>query len=227
MQYKAKETSVMLKHANRKVGIDRPLFNGYVTPRLWVFEFTVNGIGYRVEGVNGADVFSKTSSILRTNNQAYTPYDIWLNLNIYWYENNTQKSLESVFLQDLLGIATNDPDAQSVIRLSERSHPPMQWGSVAWKWLGLLLANDTFHKETFIHACGLVSDMLDPAKSPVTGCRECYNEWRYNLAAIRNTPPNNVQQARDWLWRVHNAVNARIGKPTLTFEQASEQNLWN
>jgi hypothetical protein len=58
-------------------------------------------------------------------------------------------------------------------------------------------------------------------EDPVVGCSECSGHMRAWLSShpVSGDP-------RKWSHGFHNAVNARLGKPQLTFERASVIHAW-
>jgi len=57
----------------------------------------------------------------------------------------------------------------------------------------------------------------------IPGCSSCQRDFR---RILKNHPPRFDDWER-WTWEIHNAVNARLGKPEFTFEQACKIWGWN
>lgn len=50
--------------------------------------------------------------------------------------------------------------------------------------------------------------------SPCGVCRDHMKEY------ISQNPPESAKNAFYWTWQFHNAVNSKLGKPTLSYEDA-------
>jgi hypothetical protein len=71
-----------------------------------------------------------------------------------------------------------------------------------------------------------VLHLLDPARSPSTGCSLCHGHFLPVATQFFAELPPTLDAARRWLTAAHNAVNARLDKPELTYEQAKIANNW-
>lgn len=104
---------------------------------------------------------------------------------------------------------------------------PRQYGSRIWLWLNTFGMAVEFDKDYWLCTIDRVSRFLDPEISPKTGCVICSNEWDW-ICDLR--PPNlvcNAQDAAKWVWKAHNQVNRKLGKPIVSWESAVVNNFWD
>ena len=190
----------------------------------WVFLTSLNGVPLEVKGTSPQDVMSKTRAYFFSNNAPFDELKFWIEANIQWV-NKTNVKHHLVSAADLLAVASESGGAAP--EQGAPLHPPSEWGSIAWKFLGLVLARDRYDVMEFIAVMRLVTDMLNPSINPRLGCAECHIKASGMLNDLIHRPPVDIAAARIWLVKKHNVVNARLGKPELGMSEAAEANLWN
>ena len=88
------------------------------------------------------------------------------------------------------------------------------WGPAAWRFLHIAsFAMDTFNAERVVQALESFGHLLP--------CDECKTHYANYLN--KNPPGAQIQSKEDmqkYLVNVHNAVNDRLGKPILSFDNA-------
>jgi len=188
----------------------------------WLVHFVVNGVPVSVAGSTPADAIAKERLIVAQNGleEQWDEDEAWRQANLQWLD-STDPKYHRIEITDLL----KSPMAEEVVH-DGRDYPPKVWGSIAWNWLGLLLAKDRYDAPQFIKTFKELVDMLNPAICPTLGCDACHVEASKKLVELQRNPPKTISEARRFLWTFHNEVNARIEKPILTFEQAEKANLW-
>ena len=148
----------------------------------------------------------------------------WIEANIQWV-NATDPKHHIVSAADL--VATASENSGQPLPDSHAHHPPSEWGSIAWNFLGLVLARDRYDVMEFIAVMRLVVDMLNPSTNPRIGCAECHLKASGMLNDLIHKPPGSSADARIWLAKKHNIVNARLGKPELGMSEAAQANFWD
>lgn len=189
----------------------------------WIISFVVNGIPMSVAGTTAAEAIGKERKIIVDNRleEQWDEDEAWRQANLQWL-NATNPKYHRVDIAELLGTAKKEPEPEP----DDREYPPSHWGSIAWKWLGLVLAGNRYDAAKFITSFRQVVDLMNPAINPALGCRECHAEASKKLAQLQASPPKTIGDARRFLFEFHNEVNKRIDKEVITFEQAETINFW-
>lgn len=167
---------------------------------------------------------SKTRNYFFANKIEFDELNFWIEANIQWVSNTNVKN-HLVSVEDLL--ATASGKAGEAPAGDGPAHPPSEWGSVAWRFLGLVLAKDRYDPAEFISVMRLVVEMLNPSVNPRIGCKECHLKASGMLNDLIHHPPMAIADARIWLTKKHNVVNARLGKPELGMSEAAAANFWD
>lgn len=103
---------------------------------------------------------------------------------------------------------------------------PSRWGTQAWLWLNTFGVPGCFDRIEWESMIRRLERMLSPARSPSTGCSECFKEW---LQISKDSNPLSVidnKQAAKWVFEAHNRVNKKLGKPALSWETVAAVNGW-
>lgn len=190
----------------------------------WIFKTSLKGMPVIINGTSPVDAMAKTRDAFSKNSVPFDEFNFWLEANIQWTERTDIKHhLSSV--ADLMAIKAGR-GGQPVVH-PVANHPPGEWGSVAWRFLGLVLAKSTYDHTEFISVFRMITDMLNPVTNPRIGCAECHIEASGMLNdLVHNTIPN-LASARIWLVNKHNLVNERLGKPQLQMSEAASANFWD
>lgn len=204
--------------------LDNPMILGTRRPSGgWWAKFRINGVDQIFKGRFPAETFKLVQEGHKKNNITLRPQDIWLNLILQWMERLDLK----YFLVNRVDLTNMIQGQETGPRATQRQAVlPQVWGSIAWKWLGLLLAQDSYSSETFLSNLDQVLNLMSPSSNPSLGCLECFTEFSTELHRIRLNMPPDRDAARQWLWNFHNKVNRRIHKPVIPFERAARLNFW-
>lgn len=209
------------KRSGQSIGTREPLVmrkpNGG-----WLVNFTVNGVPMTVAGTTAADAISKERKVIADNRleDQWNEEEAWRQANLQWLD-NTHPKYHRIEITEI----SADFRVEAVT-WDGKTHPPSEWGSIAWKWLGLQLAADRYNPSRFIATFKEVVDLLNPSINPTLGCPECHAESSRALARLQSKPPKTAGDARMFLWSFHNSVSERIGKEPLSFEEAETANFW-
>lgn len=223
MTFRARSNTVRLK-TGRVIPLNGPLLAGNYRPHGgWTARFRIKGIDRMYQGRTAQEVARKVSSDHADNNVPLTGADVWLNLNLQWME-KTPLNRFMVEKGELTKAINDGTEPEKTLR---KTYAPEVWGSRAWNWLGLFLAQDNYSAGAFLQELEQVLLMLSPASNPVLGCIKCYTEFDSELSQIRMSPPMTQEDARRWLWSLHNKINSKLNKKQLTFEEAAKVNFWS
>lgn len=224
MNYTTKSTSVLCID-----GITRPLNGPLLRPGKspvggWGVTVDFRGQNVPLRGSRPVDIYNSAVLMHTANGEpAPDPHVIWFNLNILWVM-NTHPNFCFTTVTDLLAI--------SDINVGQKQDPnvkvagPALWGSRGWNFLAIWLAGDSYDWGVFLGLVETVLDMLNPATNPTIGCIDCYRNFSIEVGALRESPKHTREEARLWLFNVHNKANARLGKPVLSFDEAKRVNYW-
>lgn len=189
----------------------------------WSYHTSINGVPLIIQGVSPTDAMAKTREYFFTNNIPFDENKFWIEANLQWIE-KTDVRHHIASAADIL--AMRDGAGPGAPAATAAAHQPSEWGSVAWRFLGLVLAKDRYDAAEFISVMRMVVDMLNPSTNPRLGCEECHTKAAMMLNQLIHNPPADIAAARDWLYRSHNAVNARLDKPQIELSEAARSNFW-
>lgn len=223
MFFRAKSNTIQLK-TGQTVPLNGPLVSGMKRPATgWTVRFRLNGVDKVVHGNNPQAVGNRARETLKQADVTFTEADLWLNLNLQWMEKMEHRNFKVDHAKLAALVQT---EGVSEAPTQRKTFTPEQWGSIAWKWLGLYLAQDNYNPEDFLRQLETVLVMLSPSSNPTIGCIRCFSEWSAVMANTRHNMPKTLEEARKWLWQEHNKVSGRLGKRQLSFEEAQRANLW-
>jgi hypothetical protein len=190
----------------------------------WKFRTSLNGVPLEILGSSAQDTMAKTRQYFFDNRQPFDELKFWIEANIQWVgRTNVKHHLASE--ADLLATASEEFAGKPEPVAAD--HPPSEWGSVAWRFLGLVLAKDRYDHMEFIGVMRIVTDMLNPSTNPRLGCRDCHIKASGMLNELIHHPPLDLAAARIWLVNKHNTVNSRLEKLELGMSEAAAANFWN
>lgn len=217
------QTGLLDKRSRQPIGTREPLVMNKPGGG-WIVNFTVNGVPVAVAGETAAQCIAKERQIIAQNGleDQWDEEEAWRQANLQWLNASHPKN-HRINIADL---SPSAKEAEDEAGTGGRNYTPADWGSIAWRWLGLLLARDRFDQAQFVRVFREVVELLSPASNPSLGCKECYMEASKKLAELQSKPPKTMTEARTFLFQFHNEVNQRIGKELLTFEQAEKDNFW-
>tara|TARA_R110000851_G_scaffold39729_3_gene100700 strand:- start:4335 stop:5009 length:675 start_codon:yes stop_codon:yes gene_type:complete len=209
----------------RPIRMAQCLVGDMVTPRGgWRVSFVINKGETIVTGKTPNEVFAKTKRLFNDNKLGLNDIDIWMSLNTQWM---TRVSLNDMLVYNKtlehIALPSNIDEATAVY------HHPKEWGHIEWNAMAnyLNVAPASYNFEEFISRCETALKLLNPLHAPRIGCSDCFREFGGFVSKLRLHPIHNLDSAREWLFNTHNAVNAKIGKPVITYEQAKKLNRWN
>lgn len=224
MEFTAHRNTIRLTDGTLST-IHRSFINPLTQPSGgWTFSFILNSVQHNIpKKRRPQEVAAAVAAIFQSNGKPLSTIDLWLNLNLFWFD-RVDPIHWLVSKDELLSVAAPNGNAESVPMTTNT--PPQIWGSRAWQFMALYLAGTNYSATEFLAICRTVLDLLNPALNPNIGCQDCYLEFSRAYGNLTISPPKNRTDARQWLWAFHNSVNARIGKPEITFDTAVRLNYW-
>ena len=226
LNYRA-TSSTILSMQGKTLDIKQPLIASFGKPTGgWGVRLRVKGQHFYLGAETSKDAYFKVKDTL--NNKlglTISDDDIWLNMNIQWYQ-RLQPKYYLVRLADLLRLADPVGMKEQTHNPRVRNYTPSDWGRFAWDFMGIYLSQDDYYWDEYFATLERVQKMLNKDNNPSIGCNECYIEFTKELESVRNTPMHDVNKAREWLVNFHNKVNKRIGKPMFPYELAAKRYFW-
>lgn len=181
----------------------------------WSVDLRIGGQRRRFSG-SPTSMVNEISSAYEAAGRKVSTQKIWDYLNSVWAARDPNRIIRKA--QKKVAEAETDPNAH--LQAS-----PMSYGPRVWGMLSLFGVKGHFDHDAWMSAIAFVSKILDPAGSP-GGCDECHETWTKWKIANNPFDVTNEHEAADWVWRLHNEVNKKLGKPRLNFAQAVRANQW-
>lgn len=215
----------LLDNRSNFIRVDQCLVRPMVIPRGgWGVKFIINKVPLSVTGNRPNEVFSKANRVLRDNDVELSSYDLWFTLNTQWMDR--VKDGDMLVPKSLMREAAINGDEQET---PQDYHHPSTWGSIQWRALAHYLNVDPkyYRYEELCHICDITLKLLNPVTAPRFGCADCLREFSNMYHTMRLTPIHRLEEARQWVWSVHNKVNEKIGKEVISYEKAKQLNHWD
>jgi len=220
---RTKSTSISDKRG-RPIPIGRCLVGDMITPRGgWRANFVINKGPVTLSGGSPAAVFNKVKKLFNDNKVGLNDIDIWMSLNTQWMTKVGPNDM-LVYRRTLEHVALPSNIDETPVGY----HHPREWGSIEWKAMAnyLNVAPASYSYEEFMSRCETTLKLLNPIHAPRIGCADCFREFGTHIVKLRMNPIHDLDSAREWLFNTHNAINERLGKPVITYEQANKLNRW-
>jgi hypothetical protein len=216
-------TNLVMDLKSRLISIEQPLFNKFKRPTEgWRVRFTIKGMVHDITDSTALRVFNKAMQLFTLNEVEIEPATLWYNMNHQWYSRTrVGKLTNDGALNELAKVGAKDDRQDKLVY-----HHPKEWGAKGWQWLGLYLAKDDYIWKDFMRQCEEVLELLSPTKNAAIGCIDCYREFASHVARLKNSPIYDKEDARKWLWTIHNSVNKRLEKAEISFSAATKLNHW-
>lgn len=191
----------------------------------WPFTYIAeNGQKFPLKGFSAQQVVDNLNALLKLNQWYISDAHTWAIANGVWTSRDPERALPNAVTVAQL------PPREEFRPARESGHRPYwetkpeNYGRALWSYGHLF--GCTFNKQAWSAWIEHVSLMLDPRRSPSTGCAKCHAEWQ---GILHDSPPdavNNEQDAAAWTFLAHNRVNAKIGKMPMTWRGAARMHSW-
>lgn len=173
--------------------------------------FKVGGQTHTLMGSQPKVLAKQLEALLRNNGEFVSEEDTWARLNEIWCERDPGRCYS----------LAEDPD-----RDFRETHPG-EYGQALWATISVFGMAHDFDHARWMAAVDQVTTMLDPAKSPKTGCGECFEKWR---DYVGSNPPEELGSPAEiarWVYDIHDAVNIKLKKRRLSFAEAARLWAWD
>jgi len=99
--------------------------------------------------------------------------------------------------------------------------PKLQWGASLWAFIHTITVVDSTDPHT-VERMSLPCMANLRALTDSIPCHRCADTYRAHLALLPDpgSGPLKAMALFEWGWKVHNAVNAKLGRPEMTYEDA-------
>lgn len=192
----------------------------------WRITFHINGEEFAFAG-QPKQIVSRLFKIAEANGVMESIEEAWLYCNTVWCDRDPERCT----CKDLKPEPGKPRHTERYKRhMQSRSHTavsPKEFGHKIWGWLATFGMSGAFRKNAWLQTIRRVTELLNPRINPKTGCIECSIEWDL----ICNTDsPSKVETAEDaakWVFRAHNRVNKKLGKPIMSWERAVRMHHWD
>lgn len=214
----------ILNKRGKEIPINQSLVDTFATPRGgWSASFTIQGTLMTVKANNARNTFIKSKNLLNHNNINISEKDLWFSLNVQWMSRLEDRGLVVTKESLLEAIVSKEEEP-----VTDDYHHPRTWGSIEWESLAMSLnVDENFYAfDNFYARCEMTLMLLDPSRSSRVGCIDCYKTFSTHLKKLRTNPVYTLEGAKQWLFETHNAVNEKLGKPTINYETARKVNKW-
>lgn len=191
-------------------------------PGGWSIEIYIEGFRHLAEGRRPGDVVSRVQRILTEHKIPHTPEQVWIEANRQWVSRAPDRDLTKGQLSQ---ITMSLPEFDFNSFMSTQT-TPKEYGPKVWGMLDTFGMKHHWNQENWEAAVAHARNLLNPDKSPATGCAECHNSMELYVSA---SPPQTVRSpsvAAFWVFKLHDAVNRKLGKPIHTFVDMARKNHW-
>lgn len=182
-------------------------------PGGWRVNYTERGRAYSLKGSPPSIV--ERIAVIQKEAGTFNGYTaIWDYCNAIWCRRDPARCL-------LEKVPDADPAPSEVDGKDHREITPTEYGPALWLYLNTFGMTGQFDKTLWSDTISRILKMFDPDRSPMTGCDKCLTEFR---SLIESNPIENVNSSADaarWIFKIHNRVNERLGKPRMLFAKAA------
>lgn len=184
-----------------------PISSKQIPPGGWRVSLVVNGARVSCNGSGPEQVLDSACRVLMDAGQFVSLQDT-VDQVVAAYA-----SRPGVVLGKVLPAVVSDVDCPS----------PSNYGRHLWAVIHLSCAVEPFSVETFVRTVEMAQTFI---KDPNLGCEECAGHFAEYVAKNPYLGIGASETAQKWSYAFHSAVNARLRKPNLTFQQAASMWGW-
>lgn len=220
--FTAARTSITLK-TGETTQINRALIQPMKRPEGgWAVRFRINGVDKHFDGKSPELVAQGIAAYLQLQRKTFRMADIWLNLNIQWYERispNYQLAVDKALTELIAEEAVTDgPKRWSV--------DPSVWLMNALSLPGIYLSGDSYQASTFISHLSTVLELLNPNTNPQLGRATTYALYNAEFSQIRANPVQVRADARLWFYGFVSALRKSLSLPPVSWENVGLTYHW-
>ena len=101
------------------------------------------------------------------------------------------------------------------------NYTPQEWGRKVWSIAEVYLAGSDYSEKDFKV---ILQAMSFPLRDSEIGCIDCYE---FFVEMCEEASIENVEEARNFIWKLKNKIRAGLGKSEMKFEVAANIHHWN
>lgn len=191
----------------------------------WPFTYHAeNGQKFPLKGFTAQQVVDNLNSVLKLNGWFISDAHSWAIANGVWTARDPERALVGAVTIDQLPAREEFQPVRSAGHRPHWDAKPENYGRALWMYLHTF--GSVFDRTCWLTAIDHVSHMLDPARSPSTGCAKCHAEWKSILRDSPRDAVNSEAEAAAWTFSAHNRVNQKMGKLPVTWRGAARLHSW-
>ncbi len=97
--------------------------------------------------------------------------------------------------------------------------PKKSWGNTLWKYIHSICVIDLETPEDNYKESKEIVKILKNITN-IIPCDHCSKEWKNNLPSLEKIDLHKPLVLFHWSWKIHNKINRKLDKPTITYEEA-------
>jgi len=195
----------------------------FPVPGGWGVKYYIKGQAFHAKAVSPERVVEQIIKTQIDNDIFKGEDEVWSTCNAVWAQRAPDRVLRE-FRELYDGTALPSDLTPRIPNTDHQKIDPAYYGPILWHWLHFFGHN--FDKAQWDFTIQRVTDILNPEKSPLSGCPTCFSEFR---GILQFMPPSEVQNEEDaakWTFTVHNMVNKRLQKPIRGWAQMARLYGW-
>lgn len=200
-------------------------FEYYPVPGGWGFTYELKGQKFKIHNGNPQKVVDTVAKIQRQNDAYQGEDEVWDICNTNWARRAPDRVIKE--FKDRINPDLPPPEAAAAPLVPRTDHwkkDPSYYGPILWHWLHFFGQN--FDKAAWDSAIERITILLDPERSPDSGCITCFQEWKAILTYLPPESVNNEASAARWSFDAHNHVNKKLGKRIRGWSECAKTYGW-
>lgn len=194
----------------------------------WAVNVELQGERRVIAGHTPAAVFDNLMKFARSLNFPMVDIEAQRILNDDWVRRDPGRAHHAYVASAMTPFVHKPPEAKHSHIMAGKPyyHGPSRWGPAAWLWLNAFGMRGAWNKDDWDATIDRITFLLNSARSPGTGCPECFKEW---LSLCKKNDPKKIDQqalAMRFVFNSHNEVNRKLGKQQLTWKDAIYMHGW-
>lgn len=175
-----------------------------------------------IEGRSPEDAIASVLGMLRVNNIAATPAQLWEWANEVWGRRVIAGGQMERWMGPPLDMS-NPAGLPAEAPMLRRILTPKDTGPVLWGTLHLIPL--VWDKAGWMGMIGLMTALIEPGGFE-PGCKLCASHWQAFRAANPPELVNDARTAAEWSWRAHNGASGHAGNRQWTWREAATKWGW-
>ena len=183
----------------------------------WSVIYHEKGQKFDVAGRSPSKIVETIIEIQKINHTFKSVDAVWDYCNDIWRSRDPKRAIHE-------GEAPHTPTLPKAMSRDHWKITPSNFGGWLWRWLHFF--GTDFQKDEWDMTIARMVRILDPKRSPYTGCPECSNEFATLMEFDSPDKVTNEREAAEWSFRIHNKVNRRVGYPQVSWNSCARTYGW-